>query len=106
MPRKVARESAVYRVAQDLWGRLGIAEGVVLPDDYHSDLQELVREKFPSRHAFCEATGLSEEAVKGVLVGREDLSLGALTEALERIGHRLRIMREPVAKAAAKKRSG
>src|SRR5688572_7151322 len=42
VPRKVSREGAVFRVAQDLSSRLGIAEGVIQPDDYLSELEALI----------------------------------------------------------------
>jgi hypothetical protein len=89
-----------------LSSRLGIASGLVRPDDYQGDLEDLVRERFPSRRAFCEASGLSEEALRDLLAGREGLSLGALTRALERVGYRLRITPAPIPKAAAKKQPG
>jgi hypothetical protein len=107
--RKRSRETAVFRIAQDLSGRLGIASGLVRPDDNVGDLEELIREKFPSQRAWCEATGLSEDVLRGVLAGRKDLSLDALTKALQRIGYTLRV--KPVAgvkpaAAASKKRTG
>src|SRR5207247_4226493 len=74
VPRKVSRESVVYRVAQDLSSRLGLAGGLIRPDDYQGELEELIREKFPSRRAFCEATGLSEDMLSHVLAGRQELS--------------------------------
>jgi hypothetical protein len=46
---------------------------------------------FPTRRAFCEATGLSADLLKDILAGREDLSLAALTKALERIGQARRL---------------
>src|SRR5437870_4468606 len=39
VPRTVSRDSVAFRVAQDLSSRLGIAAGVVRPDDYLSDLE-------------------------------------------------------------------
>jgi hypothetical protein len=91
VPRTESRESVVYRVAQDLSSRLGIASGLVSPDDYLGDLEELIRAKFPTRRAFCKATGISEDMLSHVLAGRKELSLGALTTALGRIGYKLRI---------------
>ena len=41
-----------------------------------------------------------------VLAGREDLPVGALSKALERIGYQLRIAPAPVLKPEAKKRTG
>jgi hypothetical protein len=101
VPRTASRRAAVYRVAQDLWSRLGIAAGLVRPPDYRAELDGLIRRKYPTRRAFCEATGLSEQMLSHVLAGRKDLSLGALTKALERIGYRVAI-----APMAERKRTG
>jgi hypothetical protein len=105
--RRVSRESVPFRIAQDLSSRLGLAAGLIRPDDYLSDLEGLIQEKFPTRRAFCEATGFSEDVLDQVLAGRKDLSLAALTRALERIGYRLRIVPAPeVQGVGAKKRTG
>jgi hypothetical protein len=93
--RRASRESVPFRIAQDLSSRLGLAEGLIRPDDYLGDLEDLIREKFPTRRAFCEATELAEDMLDQVLAGRKDLSLTALTRALERIGYQLRIMQAP-----------
>jgi hypothetical protein len=92
VPRRLSRPSVPFRIAQDLSGRLGIAAGMMRPDDYQSDLEELIRDKFGSQRAFCKATGLAEDMLSHVLAGRKDLSLASLTQALERIGYRLRIV--------------
>jgi hypothetical protein len=89
--RTVAREGAVFRVALDLSGRLAVAAGLARVGDYRDELEELIREKYPSRRAFCEATGLSEAMLSHVLAGGKDLSLAALTQALGRIGYALHI---------------
>ncbi|MCI0463284.1 MAG: hypothetical protein L0Z62_40575 [Gemmataceae bacterium] len=93
--RRVSSASVPVRIAQDLSSRLGIASGLVRPDDYRSELEALIREQFPSRRAFCEATGLAEEALSAFLAGRKDLPLDVLNEALERIGYRLHIIAAP-----------
>jgi hypothetical protein len=95
LARKDSRKTAAYRISQDLSARLGIAEGMIQPADYRDQLEDLVLNHFPSRRAFCKATGLSEDMLSHVLAGRKDLSLEALTKALERIGYRLRITRAP-----------
>jgi hypothetical protein len=59
--------------------------------DYLDQLEDLVLNHFPSRRAFCKATGLSDSMLSHVLAGRKDLSLAALTKALGRIGYQLRI---------------
>ncbi len=105
--RKAVVRSPVWRIAQDLSGRLGIASGLVRPSDCLGDLEDLIREHFPTERAFCEATGLTKETLTDVLAGRADLSLQTLTEALERIGYRLRIVPVPEeARAEARKRTG
>jgi hypothetical protein len=93
--RAEARRTAVYRVAQDLSSRIAIASGMARLPDYRDDLEDLIREHFPSRRAFCKATGLTEDLLSHVLAGRKHLSLPALTRALERIGYTLHIMPDP-----------
>jgi hypothetical protein len=92
VPRAQSRCGAVYRVAQDLCSRLGVAAGLVRAPEYRGDLEELIRLKFRTRRAFCDATGLSETMLSHVLAGRKNLSLEALSKGLERIGYRLRIV--------------
>jgi hypothetical protein len=101
LSRGESRRGLVYRIVQDLCSRLGIAEGLVRVPEYRAELEELIRLKFRTRRAFCEATGLSEAMVSHVLAGRKDLSLESLSKALDRIGYRLRIV--PAAKG---KRTG
>lgn len=89
--RADARRSAVFRIAQDLCSRLGIAEGRVRapdPNDYRDELEYLVLQ-FPTRAAFCKATGISQAMLSHVLAGRKDLSLETLSKALGRIGYRM-----------------
>src|SRR5436305_3676020 len=42
VPRRVSRASVPFRIAQDLSGRLGIASGLVRPDDYRDELEDLI----------------------------------------------------------------
>lgn len=91
LARKAVPRTVPWRIAQDLSSRLGIAQGYIAPDNYRSQLEALVRKHYPSRRAFCEATGLTEDMLSHVLAGRKDLSLEALTQALERIGYCLQI---------------
>jgi hypothetical protein len=109
LARKEVPDTIPWRIGQDLSGRLGIAAGLVRLGDWRDDLEDLVREEFPTRRAFCEATGISEDMLSHVLAGRKDLSLAALTEALGRIGYALHIRRLPEARPARpgrKKRTG
>jgi hypothetical protein len=100
VPRRVSRDSAPARIAQDLSARLGIAAGLVRVGDWRDDLEDLVRKEFATRRAFCEATGISEDMLSHVLAGRKDLSLAALTKALERIGYALHIRKVPEVRPA------
>jgi hypothetical protein len=95
LSRAAAQRTPVYRIAQDLCSRLGVAAGLVRPPDYRDELEALIREHFPSRRAFCQATGLSKDMLSHVLARRKDLSLEALTRALGRIGYRLHIAPMP-----------
>jgi len=89
-------QTTVWKIAQDLSGRIAISAGMARMPDYRDELQELIRERFPSRRHFCQATGISEDMLSHVLAGRKDLSLEALTAALGRVGFTLRIMPLPV----------
>jgi hypothetical protein len=91
LTRPEARQTAVYRVAQDLGSRLGIAAGLVRAPDYRTELEDLIRRAYPTRRAFCEATGLSEDMLSHVLAGRKNMSLATLVEALQRIGYGLHV---------------
>jgi hypothetical protein len=95
LSRQKSRHTAAYHIGQDLRDRLGLACGLIRPNDYRDELEELIRTQYPSRRAFCQATGLSEDMLSHVLAGRKDLSLAALEQALARIGHRLRIVPGP-----------
>jgi hypothetical protein len=107
VPRSVSRQSVLFRVVQDLSGRLAIAAGLARAGDYRDELEELIRTQYPTRRAFCEDTGLSEDMLSHVLAGRKDLSLTTLTRALERIGYRLCLLRASVPKPAiAHKQTG
>jgi hypothetical protein len=95
LSRKQSLRKVPYRIAQDLSSRLGIAQGYIRPDDYRDELEDLIQEHFPSRRAFCQATGLTDDMLSHVLAGRKDLSLGTLEAALARIGYRLRFAPAP-----------
>lgn len=100
VPRKQARKSAVYRIAQDLGSRIGIEQGYVRRSDYRDELASLIRERFNSQREFCNATGLSEDMLSHVLARRKHLAIDTLTDALERIGCTLRIMEVEPAETA------
>jgi hypothetical protein len=100
VPCDVWRDGPVARVALDLSGRIAVAAGLARVGDWRDDLEELVRDEFPTRRAFCEATGISEAMLSHVLAGRKDLSLGTLTKALDRIGYALHIQRGPEVRPA------
>jgi hypothetical protein len=109
VPRRRSRDSVPVCISQDLSSRLGIVAGLVRLGDWRDDLEDLVRNEFPTRRAFCGATGISEDMLSHVLAGRKDLSLATLSRALERIGYALHIRRVPevrAAPAARKKQTG
>jgi hypothetical protein len=101
LTRSAMRRTAAYQIAQDLGSRLGIAAGLIRPPDYRDDLEELIREEFASRSAFCAVTGIAEDALDAFLAGRQELPLDTLSPALEKIGYRLQIHR-----ASGRKRTG
>jgi hypothetical protein len=99
--RKESRNSVPFRIAQDLSARIATATGAARPADYRDELEDLIRDQFPSARAFCRATGISPTMLSHVLAGRKDLSLATLAKALERIGYGLRFV-----PAARTKRTG
>jgi hypothetical protein len=68
-----------------------IESGVASRGDYRDDLEHLIRTKFASRRAFCEATGLSEDMLSHVLAKRKNLAIETLADALDKIGYSLQI---------------
>jgi hypothetical protein len=92
LTRAATRRTAAYRIGQDLASRLGIAAGLVRPPDLRDDLEELIREQFRSRRAFCKATGITEDALNAFLAGRQEMPTEALNAALEKVGYRLHIL--------------
>jgi hypothetical protein len=102
LSRKRSIRTVPFQIAEDLSSRLGIASGLVRPSDCGGDLEWLIRDRYPSLTAFCEATGLQEQALRQFLAGRGDLSVTALQEGLERIGYGLRIRELPVEVPRAK----
>ena len=95
------RQTVVYRIAQDLSSRIAVATGWARMPDYRDELEDLIRRQFPTRRAFCKATGIAEDLLSHVLAGRKDLSLATLTKGLEQIGYALHI-----APAAPRKQTG
>jgi hypothetical protein len=97
LTRKQIIRTAVYQIGQDLSGRLGIALGLVRQPDYRDYLEDLIEKHFKTRREFCKATGLSEDMLSHVLAGRKDLSMAALSKALDRIGFTINFKpREPI----------
>jgi hypothetical protein len=65
---------------------------------YREQIAAIVETKFETRREFCEATGLSEDMLSHVLRGRKDVSIGTLTESLQKIGYALAIVPLPKAR--------
>jgi hypothetical protein len=89
--KQIAR-TPLYRIAQDLSSRLAVSLGLARLPDYRDHLRIIIATKFKTRRAFCKATGLSEDMLSHVLAGRKDLSLEALTHALQRIGYAIQLV--------------
>ncbi len=97
LPRNDSRRKPLFRIAQDLSGRLAIAAGKARAADYRDELEELIRTRFRTRREFCEATGISEDMLSHVLARRKHMSIETLVRALDRIGYDLQLTpRRPV----------
>jgi transcriptional regulator with XRE-family HTH domain len=71
----------LYRIAQDLEMRLGIAQGSVAEPDYRDYLVDRIEEKYGSRYRFCKETGIPEAFLSQVLSGKKDFSIETLRKA-------------------------
>ncbi len=98
LSRKETTQTLVWRIAQDLDGRLMIAAGLARAPDYRDEIEHLIENRFRSRRDFCEATGLSEDMLSHVLAKRKHLAIDTLADALGRIGYALHIAPLPEAK--------
>jgi hypothetical protein len=105
MARKAVPRTLLWRIAADLSGRIALAAGLARNGDYRDDLEELIRERFSSRRAFSEATGISENLIGQFLAGRKDLPMQTMAKALERIGYGLRIVALPAEETAGAARA-
>lgn len=91
LTRPQIRQTAGYQIGQDLDSRLAVSQGLARLPDYRDELESLIRERFQTRRAFCEATGLSEDMLSHVLSRRKHLAINTLEECLHRIGFTLHI---------------
>lgn len=84
-------KSPVWKLAQDIAGRLHIAQGQARPSDYRDELETLIETEFGTRREFCQATGLSEDMLSHVLAKRKDFGIQTLSDALAKIGYTIHI---------------
>jgi len=81
LPPENRTKHPLYKMAQDLEMRLGIAQGAVAEPDYRDYLIDRIEEKFGSRYRFCKATGIPEAELSQVLSGKKSFSVKRLVEA-------------------------
>ncbi|MEX0643001.1 MAG: hypothetical protein WD468_09895 [Pirellulales bacterium] len=91
LARHETTRTLVWRIAQDINGRLMIASGTARRGDYRDDLEWLIFKHFSTRRAFCEATGLTEDMLSHVLAKRKDFGIQTLADALAKIGYTIHI---------------
>ena len=89
--RRDVTQTVIWRIAQDICSRLMVAEGSARAPSLREELVDLIESQFSSRREFCQATGLSEDMLSHVLAGRKNLSIGALTDALAKVGYTIHI---------------
>ncbi|HEY4232177.1 MAG TPA: hypothetical protein VGM76_02010 [Lacipirellulaceae bacterium] len=95
LSRRETTKTIVWRIAQDINGRLMIAAGLAKRHDYRDEIERLILMKYKSRRAFCEATGLSEDMLSHVLAKRKNLGIETLADALAKIGYTINITQMP-----------
>ena len=95
LSRREILQTSVYRIAQDIGGRLQVASGEARAPDYRDELSELIRNQYATKRDFCATTGLSEDMLSHVLAKRKHLSIDTLTDALAKIGYTIHIQPLP-----------
>ena len=95
LSRPATTQTTVWRIAQDIDGRLMIAAGLARAGDYRGELENLIITRFKTRRAFCEATGISEDMLSHVLARRKHLGIETLSDALAKIGYTIHITPMP-----------
>jgi hypothetical protein len=91
LSRQEITNTPLWRIAQDLAGRIHIRQGIARPSDYRDELEILIQTQYSTRRAFCEATGLSEDMLSHVLAKRKDFGIQTLSDALAKIGYAIHI---------------
>ncbi len=91
LPRKEMIAKPLFKIAQFWDSQLMVEQGLATVPHYREQLREL-SDTYPTRRAFCDATGLSEDMLSHVLHGRKELSIAALDHILSRIGYAIRIV--------------
>jgi hypothetical protein len=75
LTRRQSRRTELLRIGQDLSAQLAVQSGRARLPDYRHELEELIVRRFPTRRAFCKATGLSEDLLSHVLSRRKLVSI-------------------------------
>jgi hypothetical protein len=99
LKRTQVTRTPAWRIAQDLSGRLAVAQGIAKIGDYRDTLEHIILTRFKNRRAFCKKTGLSETMLSHVLARRKHISIDALEKAMRRIGFRFSIGESPKAES-------
>lgn len=80
---KERTQHTLYKIAQDLEMRLGIAQGAVAEPDYRDYLSDRIKEKYGSRYRFCREAEIPDAFLSQVLSGKKDFSMDTLRRALK-----------------------
>ena len=96
LSRKDITETPLFKICEDLDARLAINQGYTRPSDYRDELQRIIKQKFPSRYAFCQTIGLDEGYLSRVLNKRQHISMKKLAQILDAIGYEVTIQEKTV----------
>jgi hypothetical protein len=97
----LGRDSAAYRICQDLEGRLGIFQGKAALPDYRDYLEVLIEEQYGSRNKFCGETGIDENQLSRIFEGQGDFSVATLEKVLRPLHATLVVKSDEDLKASA-----
>ena len=85
----------VYRICQDLEGRLGVVQGKAAPTDYRDCIGDILKkareESGEDRDAFCKRVGVKLTSLVNLLEGNRRIPIGTLLKILDELGMTLTV---------------
>lgn len=92
--REKVVNSALWEIAQDLEGRLGIEQGYVRLEDDTDIFRDIIEKDFGSDFNFCKKAGINRDTLYGFLRDKKTLSLKYLIKFLDKLGYEIKFKKK------------